>query len=316
MILTSRSPRIISLIASATEIIYGLGLLEYEVGRSHECDFPPDVTLLPVCTAPKFRTDGTSYEIDQRVKAILEQALSVYRVDVEMLERLQPTHIITQSQCEVCAVSFRDVEEAACSAITSHPQIISLQPDRLSDIRDDITRVAQALGCPERASTLIADMDRRLKAIREAASGSGNTRPRVLFVEWIEPLMTGGNWMPELIDIAGGNNLFGETGKHSPPLDWQDVVAADPEIIVVAPCGFDIDRALSDMNVLVRNAEWSRLSAVKKGRVYIADGNQYFNRPGPRIVDSTEILAEMFHQSTFRFGHKGIGWIPFTLAVP
>src|SRR5215467_5958499 len=177
--------RIISLIASATEIVCALGFEGDLVGRSHECDYPPEVKKLPVCTSPKFNTEGTSYEIDQRVKTIVQEALSVYRVDAGMLEELQPTHIITQSQCEVCAVSLKDVEQAVCEMTTSRPAIVSLEPNALADIWDDIRRVASALGKPERGERLVSGLAARINAVAEAACSTGE-RPTVACIEWIE----------------------------------------------------------------------------------------------------------------------------------
>lgn len=300
--------RIVSLIASATEIVCALGLRDSLVGRSHECDYPLDVRALPQCTEPKFSPDGTSYEIDQRVKEVLQEALSVYRVHADMLERLQPTHIITQSQCEVCAVSLKDVEAAACDLITSQPKIISLEPNQLSDVYRDIETVATALGVGHQGNALITAMRSGLKEI--AAKGPGH-RVSLAYVEWIEPLMAGGNWMPELIGFAGAINLFGTTGKHSPPLSWQEFVQADPEVIVVAPCGFDIERTLQDMYFLTDKPEWHQLRAVQTSQVYVADGNQYFNRPGPRLLDSARILAEICYPDLFPGDHHGHGWVRF-----
>ncbi|HLG12973.1 MAG TPA: cobalamin-binding protein [Blastocatellia bacterium] len=303
-------PRIISLIASATEIVCALGFEEQLVGRSHECDYPASVARLPVCTAPKFNVEGTSYEIDQRVKAILTDALSVYRVDAELLDRLKPTHIITQSQCEVCAVSLKDVERAVCEMIDSKPVIVSLEPNALSDVWSDITRVGAALGEPERAVDLNAQLQSRIEAIRRRARVI-DARPTVAYIEWIEPLMAGGNWMPELVEMAGGVNLFGEAGKHSPWMSWEELVAANPDTIFVSPCGFDIRRTLEEMRVLSDKPEWDRLNAVRSGRVFVADGNQYFNRPGPRLVESLEVLADTLHPEVFRFGHEGTGWVRY-----
>lgn len=309
--------RIASLIASSTEIVCALGLESSLVARSHECDFPLSVSRLPVCTAPKFLPDGTSYEIDQKVKAILQESLSVYKVDAEILGRLLPTHIITQSQCEVCAVSLRDVEEAACQLISSNPQIVSCEPNNLDDVWVDIIRVADALNVRNLGDELVASLKLRLSNIAErfraleANEEHLLTRPRVAYVEWIDPLMAGGNWMPELIDIAGGANLFGVNGRHSPPIEWDVFCAADPEVIVVAPCGFDIARTLEDMRFLTERDGWSELSAVKNSRIYVADGNQFFNRPGPRLVESCEILAEVIHPDHFQFGHRGTGWVGF-----
>jgi len=301
-------PRIISLIASATEIVCALGFESQMVGRSHECDFPASVKRLPVCTSPKFEVEGLSYEIDQRVKAILQEALSVYRVDADLLERLRPTHIITQSQCEVCAVSLKDVEQAVCQFTSSQPIVVSLEPNALADVWSDIRRVAAALNAPERGEELIAGLRRRMDEIA-AKARSARSRPTVACVEWIEPLMAAGNWTPELVEMAGGVNLFGEAGKHSPWMSWEELVAADPDVILISPCGFDIARTMEETDLLTGKPEWGELKAVKENRVLVADGNQYFNRPGPRLAESLEILAESLHPKLFHFGHEGKAWL-------
>ncbi len=300
--------RIVSLIASATEIVCALGFESQLVGRSHECDFPPSVKKLPVCTNPKFEVEGLSYQIDQRVKAILQESLSVYRVDADLLESLQPTHIITQSQCEVCAVSFKDVEAAVCQFTSSRPAVVSLEPNSLADVWQDIRQVGKAFNAEMQAEKLIADLQRRMNSIAEKAR-TADARPTVAYIEWIEPLMAGGNWMPELVEMAGGRNLFGAAGKHSPWMNWEDLIAAAPDVIFISPCGFDIPRAVEETPLLTDNPEWSRLKAVSSGRVVVADGNQYFNRPGPRLAESLEILAEIIHPQLFRFGHENEGWI-------
>lgn len=302
--------RIVSLIASATEIVCALGFGDQLVGRSHECDYPPAVKRLPQLTAPKFKVEGASDEIDRRVKALAEDALSVYRVDADALERLRPTHIITQTQCEVCAVSLKDVEAAVCEMVGTRPRIVSLEPNALADVWDDIHRVAKALDAPERGDSLVSALRQRMETIREGASGTVE-RPTVACVEWIEPLMAAGNWMPELVAMAGGINLFGETGRHSPWMTWEELVAKDPDVLFVSPCGFDIARTQEEMHWLCGRAEWDHLSAVRSRRVYIADGNQYFHRPGPRLAESLEILAEMLHPNEFHFGHEGAGWVRF-----
>ncbi len=301
-------PRIISLIASATEIVCALGFESQMVGRSHECDFPASVKRLPVCTSPKFEVEGLSYEIDQRVKAILQEALSVYRVDAELLERLQPTHIITQSQCEVCAVSLKDVEEAVCQFTSSRPVIVSLEPNALADVWSDIRRVAAALNAPERGEELVTSLRKRMDKIAAKAQ-TATSRPTVACVEWIDPLMAAGNWMPELVEMAGGVNLFGEVGRHSPWMSWEDLAAANADVIFISPCGFDIARTLEETHLLTGRPEWKALKAVRDARIFVADGNQYFNRPGPRLVESLEILAELLHPELFHFGHETEGWI-------
>jgi iron complex transport system substrate-binding protein len=305
------SHRIVSLIASATEIVCALGFEDQLVGRSHECDYPPSVKLRPQLTSPKFKVEGSSNEIDQRVKSIVQEALSVYRVDAGALDELKPTHIITQSQCDVCAVSLKDVEQAVCELTSSRPVIVSLEPNSLDDVWADIRRVGDALGASERAEHLVDQLESRMDDIVQRTHWL-ETNPTVAYIEWIDPLMAGGNWMPELVEMAGGLNLFGEAGKHSPWMTWDELVAKDPDIIFVSPCGFDIPRTLEEMNLLSERPEWKSLKAVASDRVVVADGNQYFNRPGPRLAESLEILAEIIHPNVFHFGHEGRGWVRYS----
>ena len=299
--------RVVSLIPSSTEIVCALGCETLLVGRSHECDFPQTVKRLPVCTEPKFRADGTSDEIDRRVKAILQDALSVYRVHGETLHRLQPQVILTQSQCEVCAVSLREVEQALCSWLESRPAIVSLEPRALRDVFADIERVAQALNVPGKGAALVQRMKRRMQEI-EDKTRTLPARPTVVCIEWLEPLMAAGNWMPELVRMAGGENVFGLAGEHSPWMTWEQLLEMDPDVAVVLPCGFDIRRSRENICALTSKSDWWRLRAVHSRRVYLTDGNQYFNRPGPRLVQSLEILAEILHPGLFEFGHHGSGW--------
>jgi iron complex transport system substrate-binding protein len=300
-------PRIVSLIASATETVCALGFEDHLVARSHECDFPESVKRLPVVTGPKFEPDGTSYEIDQRVKAIVQESLSVYRVDGEKLRELEPDVIVTQAHCEVCAVSLREVERTVCAWLRACPKLISLSPNNLADVWGNIESVAVELGVPERGAELVGRLRRRTEAIAARAAAL-SARPTVACVEWLDPLMAAGNWMPELVELAGGVNLFGEAGKHSPWMTWEQLVAADPDVIVLLPCGFDIARTRRDLHVLTGRPEWPGLKAARTGRAFVADGNQYFNRPGPRLVESLEILAELLHPGAFAFGHEGTGW--------
>jgi iron complex transport system substrate-binding protein len=291
-------PRVVSLIASATEIVCALGAEGWLVGRSHECDFPPGVRALPELTAPKFELNGTSYEIDQRVKAILAEGTSVYRVDADQLRDLAPDVIVTQDQCEVCAASLGDVEAAICDWTGRRVDVVSLKPDCLADVWSDIRRVGDALGLPEAGDALVARLQARINALSALASRE-RRRPRVACIEWVEPLMAAGNWMPELVHLAGGVNLFGEAGKHSPWMTWEAVRAANPDVIVVMPCGYDLPRTVEDAALLTRLPGYDELSAVREGRVYAVDGNQYFNRPGPRLVESLEILCELLHPDAF-----------------
>jgi iron complex transport system substrate-binding protein len=299
--------RIVSLIASATEIVCALGRRDRLVGRSHECDFPADVTALPQLTAPKFKVEGTSAEIDARVQQIVRDGLSVYRVDGDALKALVPDVIVTQDHCEVCAVSLSDVEAATCTWTGHAVDIVSLKPDSMADTYADIRRVARALDADDAGEALVADMQRRIDAV--TAKVAGLPRPRVAFIEWVEPLMAGGNWMPELIEAAGGDNLFGEAGKHSGWMQWEELAAADPDVILVAPCGYGLQRCLEELPLLQAKPGWTGLKAVCEGRVTFADGNAYFNRPGPRLADSTEIIAEVLHPEIIPARHHGSAWV-------
>jgi iron complex transport system substrate-binding protein len=299
-------PRIVSLIASATEIVCALGFEDQLVGRSHECDFPEPVKRLPVCTAPKFDVTGPSHEIDERVKSTLQEAASVYDVDADLLRRLQPDVIITQAQCEVCAVSLRDVERAVCGWPGSGPRVVTLNPNSLADVWDDIARVAAGLGVPERGAALVAQLRRRMATVEKKAHGL--PRPTVACLEWLDPLMAAGNWVPELVEMAGGLDLFGTAGRHAPWLTWEQLHERDPEVIIALPCGLDLERTRAEMASLTGREDWPRLRAVREGRVYLTDGNQFFNRPGPRLAESLEILAEILHPGRFAYGHRGSGW--------
>ena len=300
--------RIVSLIASATEIVSLLGFEESLVGRSHECDYPPSVERLPACSQPRIDVEGTSREIDDRMKAAFAEGPSVYHVHADLLHELRPDVIVTQDHCEVCAVSLTDVEAVVCDRFETEPTIVALSPNHLLDVWNDIHQVAEALGVPERGEELVGFLCGRLDCIAEKIRDVAD-RPTVACIEWIDPLMTAGNWVPELVTTAGGVNLFGEAGRYSPYLEWDDLVMADPDVIVVMPCGFGIPRACREMRAIVDRPEWIGLRAVRSHQVYLADGNQYFNRPGPRLVESAEILAEILYPDRFNFGHAATGWI-------
>lgn len=308
------NPRVVSLIASSTEMVCALGRGDCLVGRSHECDHPDWVRRLPQVTAPKLALDGSSYQIDQRVHAILEQGMSVYRVDAVALARLAPDVIVTQTQCDACAVSLRDLERAACDLIPSRPRIVALEPNRLADIWRDFERVAVALGVADRGAALVRSLKSRMDEIARAALTT--PRRRVALVEWIEPLMVAGNWHPELVTMANAENLLGVAGEHAPAIDWETFRASDPDIIVVAPCGFDLTRTRTEMPALRALPGWAELRAVRSGQVVLADGNGFFNRPGPRVVETLEILAEFLHPERFRFGHEGTAWMRDHLVPP
>lgn len=275
---------IVSLLSSATEIVHALGAGDLLIGRSHECDYPASVRALPACTKPLIDVDADSREIDRQVKESARTALSIYEVFDDVLARLQPTHILTQVQCDVCAVSLRDVELSIASRLASTPSIVALNPASLADIWDDFRRVAEAGGVS--AEPLIRRLQERMPRVHR------DVPPTVACIEWIEPLMAAGNWTPELIDLAGGVDVFGTPGVHSPWITWDQLTARDPDVIIVAPCGFDLPRTRAEMHWLTDRPDFADLRAVRTGRLFLADGNQYFNRPGPRLTETYEIIRD------------------------
>ena len=286
--------RIVSLIASATEILCRLGLREHLVGRSHECDFPPDVTELPVLSEP--RVDGTApgHEVDRDVRSLVRDALSVYRIDVDTLERLAPDLIVTQDHCDVCAVSLRDVEDALCRFSSPHTRVCTLHPGSLADVYADVRRVADAAGVPERGRTVVREMQTTIEGVRNRVAGITD-RPRVALIEWLEPPMIAGGWMPELARAAGGEPVIVETPETFATVDWDTIAAADPDVAIVLPCGYPLAQSRAALASAGVHDRFAALRAVRNGRGFAADGNAYFNRPGPRLAESAELLAAMMH---------------------
>ena len=299
--------RIVSLLPSTTEILAALGKQDQLVGRSHECDYPAEITSLPICTQPKFNPDGASYEIDQRVKALIQEGLSVYRVSEDQLLELEPDLIITQDHCEVCAASVDEVKEAVTSRLGSSVEIVSVSPTDLSSVVDSIRKIAKAVNAEEAAEELTQRMKSQLLTIQKQIEEL--RRPTVFGLEWMDPLMAAGNWIPELMQLAGGNPLAAKAGRHSPYIDWYNLLQEDPDIITVMPCGYTIEQTLSEISTLISHQHWQKLRAVKNHQVFILDGHHYFNRPGPRLVKSTQILAEVIHPSIFRDENNSNGWI-------
>lgn len=306
------SKKIISLLPAATEIVCALGLEENLVGRSHECDYPESVKALPVCSEANFPDGLSSLDIDIKVKELLADVLSVYTLKREVIKQLQPDVVITQAQCEACAVSLPEVEQALTNNLDKPAEIISLQPNKLQEIFHNISEVAIALDVPAAGEQLIEDLQERVDLIRHKLKFVEN-KPTVACIEWLEPMMLSGNWIPELVAIAGGVPVLAESGKHSPYVNWAEISAVDPDVFVLMPCGFSIERTMREIDVLLQLPGFSDLKAVKNNRIYIVDGNQYFNRPGPRIVDSLEVLAEILYPKQFIFGYEGAGWIKFAL---
>jgi iron complex transport system substrate-binding protein len=296
--------RVASLLPSATEIVAALGAADALVARSHECDHPPGIERLPALTEARIDAAGASADIHRRMEDALRDVLSVYRVDADRLRALAPDVIVTQAQCEVCAVSEDEVRRVLAEWGEGGAALVSLTATDLAGVYDDIRRVARALGREDEGARLAAAMGERIAKLGCAAAEAG-WKPRLALIEWMEPPMAGGNWMPELAALAGAEPLFAEPGKHSPWIAWEDLRAADPDAILIAPCGFDIARTLGDLAALTGRPGWADLRAVRAGRVAVADGNAYFNRPGPRLADTLEILAEFLHPEIFDFGHEG-----------
>lgn len=304
--------KIISLLPAATEIVCALGLEQQLIGRSHECDYPESIQKLPVCSSAKFLSGSDSAAIDAQVKEILSEALSVYTIDRELIKSLAPDIIITQAQCEVCAVNLNDVEKALNDQMDKECRIISLSPGGLQDIYRDISYLAEQLNVEKSGAELLELAEERTDIIRHKLKFI-TQKPTVVCIEWLSPLMLAGNWTPEIVEIAGGIPVLSEKNKHSAYVDYQLIREADPDILVIMPCGFSVQRTLQEINLLLELPGWTELKAVKEQRVYIVDGNQFFNRSGPRITDSIEIMAEIINPKQFIFGYEGNGWLSFTI---
>ena len=302
--------RIVSLIPSGTEIVCALGYHEYLVGISHECDFPLDIRHLPVCTKPRLNVNTSSLEIDKSVKSLLQNSLSIYAINENVLKELKPDLIITQSQCEVCAVSLADVELVLKKKIGLDPRIISLQPQKLSDIWEDINLIAKSLGVAKKGLDFTGQIKDKVDNLKSLYSSK--IIPTIACVEWINPLMFAGNWVPEMVKIAGGKDLFGRIGMHSDWSTYDMLFKNDPEKIILMPCGFNINKTFEEVGAITNMPNWNNLKAVKTGNVFITDGNQYFNRPGPRILDSIKILIEIVSNQKIDFGYKEKGWKKFS----
>ncbi|OKH13165.1 cobalamin-binding protein [[Limnothrix rosea] IAM M-220] len=310
---TSVSPRIISLLPSASEILDCLGLTPFVVGRSHECDYPAEIQTRPICTAARLNSLKPSGDIDRDVQQLLQSALGIYEVQFDVLKNLKPTHIVTQDQCDVCAVTLGDVKKAVEAIADADIKIISLQPNTLAEVYADINQVADEFGLDSQA--VLDGLQQRVSHCRQQTNElKPAQRPKVAAIEWIDPLMGGGNWLPELIELAGGENILGHQGQHSPYVNWDDLRDADPDMVVVMPCGFDLARTRQEMLAdLAQHPQWRQLRAVKNDHLYICDGNAYFNRPGPRLVDSLEILAEIMHPEIFERQYPEQAWTKLPL---
>lgn len=290
--------RIVSTLPSATEILFALDLGSHMVGVTHECDYPPAARGKPVVVHSRFDPAAmASAEIEAAVRATLEEGGGVYVVDAEVLRRADPDLVVTQDLCDVCALSTTALT-AALERLPRRPRILSLKPERLVDILADIRRVGEATGRSIHASHLVGELTDRITTVGKMTARV-EQRPRVLCVEWFDPIYVGGHWIPEMVDLAGGEDVAGAAGQKSRLVPWEDLRATQPEVIVVMPCGFDAARAARELGLLERLPGWVDLPAVRSGRLYATDASAYFSRPGPRLADGLEILAHFLHPDIF-----------------
>ncbi|MFT5285861.1 MAG: iron complex transport system substrate-binding protein [Planctomycetota bacterium] len=312
----SSSPRVVSLLPSATEMVAAVGMQSSLVGVSHECDYPEGVAGLPIMTRTTLRSLPSSADIDRDVRKLVTEVLAVYELEFDRLRDSKPDVIVTQDLCDVCAVSYDAVCAAARELGNPNIEIVNLHPKVLQDIWNDIARVGVALDRELNAEIVMADINKRVEDVRSRAAEL-EERPTVLTIEWLDPVMIGGTWMPELVEIAGGQPLVTSPGDHAPTLDLEQLRALSPDVVLFKPCGFELERTEQERHVieelLSAMDDWP---AIRDERVFIADGNAYFNRPGPRIADSLEILAACIHPEHFEdFGeHYADGFRRFKSA--
>lgn len=287
--------RIVSLLPSATETICGLGLRDQLVGVSHECDYPADVSNLPKVTKTVIPHDASSVEIDTLVRKQLKTNAALYSLDMAVFQKLNPDLIVTQALCDVCAVADSEVQAAACS-LPGNPKVINLEPACLADVMQCIREVGAAAERSDLADDYVSDLQQRVDAVAiRSRTIDNDQRPSTVLLEWIDPPFSAGHWSPELVSIAGGIEAIGVAGKRSMTTSWDEIVRADPEVMIIACCGFDVVRTMEDFPILRSYPGWSSLRCVQTKRVHVVDGNAFFNRPGPRLIDSLDILANVLH---------------------
>jgi iron complex transport system substrate-binding protein len=290
--------RIVSLLPAATEIAAALGLMDQVVGVSHECDFPSEANDRPRVThCPVHNSSLTSRKVDEWVRRALRESGNIYTIDEPLLRKLQPDVILTQKLCDVCAVGYGTVAKLA-QTLPGPPRVVNLEPTSLADIFEDVRHVAKVCEVPERAEKLIADLSERVDNVRERAARVPH-RLRCFLMEWVDPPFCSGHWGPELVEIAGGHDPLGRKHQPSAQIEWQQVLDERPEIIVLALCGYDIDRVRRDYELLRRFPGFDSIPASNSGEIYLVNASAYFARPGPRMVDSLEILAGILHPTEF-----------------
>lgn len=294
--------KIVSLLPSATEIVCALGLEQQLVGVTHECDYPATVKRLPKVTQTRIPATATSAEIDALVRERLNDEKALYTLNRDVLEQLQPDLIITQALCDVCAVAESEVEAVAC-ALPGQPRIVNLEPETLDEVINSLRDVAAAAGIEQQGERVIGNLQSRVGAVTDSIANVLR-RPRVALLEWLDPPFSSGHWSPEIVRLAGGEEVLGREGERSRTLTWDEVSASRPEVIFIACCGFDVERTCQDLPLLDKVAGWQDLPAVQTGQVYVIDGAQYFSRPGPRLVDSLEMIAQVLHPDIYAPPHS------------
>lgn len=300
--------RVASLLPAATEIVAALGCEGALTGVSHECDHPESIRRLPRLTRTRLPGEAGAARIHRDMGELIEQALSIFEVDAPALRHAAPDVVVTQTQCSLCAVSPADLTDALAAWTGGNPRVVSLEATTLSGVLDDMRRVAEALGRPQSGDTLVRRLRHRFDRVRERADACGH-RPSVGVIEWLSPMMAAGNWIPELLELAGCRPCWGETGEHSPWLSEQELISADPDILLIIPCGYRTDRTREELHVLTELAVWPELRAVRNGRVFVCDGNAYFNRPGPRLAESLEMVLEIAHREKTDNSLKVNDWV-------
>ena len=290
--------RICSLLPSATEIAFALGLGDSLVGVSHECDYPPEakqVTVVVRSNVDPYR--NSSNEIDKIVARTVKANQSIYHIDLNLFQQANPDLILTQGLCDVCALDYDQVVQAAQS-LAQQPKIISLNPVTLSDVLRDISHVGQNTGKTKQAELFVAGLSQRIESVRQRTASS-DLRPKVACLEWLDPMYSAGHWVPEMVDIAGGIDGLAKVGQVSKKITWNMIQEYQPEIIILMPCGFTVERTLEELDLLYQRPGWNELPAIKEGRLFAVNGHAYFNRSGPRLVDGLEILAQIIHPEIF-----------------
>jgi len=289
--------KIYSFIPSATEMVYALGLGDQLCGVTHECDYPPEAKTKPVAIRSLIDSSILSQrEIDDKVVASMSHGHGIYSIDKSLLRACKPDVVITQELCDVCSVSLRDVL-STISDLSASCDVVSLKPRGLKGVLEDILEVGEACNAQRAAEALVGSLEARIEAVKERAESLD--RPRVFCVEWFDPVFASGHWVPEMVQIAGGEDAIGLAGQDSRKIPWDQVLAYDPEVLILMPCGFEVDRAVEDLPLLAINEGWQSISAVRNGAVFATNSSAYYSRPGPRLVDGLELMGKMIHPEAF-----------------